>query len=106
LRFIFNSFYDRLLKLDLFLDLTQVKKNKKLFIKTFNKIECKNLSFAYPNFAKEELKYLEIIENRIKSYNTNDTYDKDQLHLIEEAKKEAKVRNMNILDNISLRFEV
>jgi hypothetical protein len=37
-------------------------------LENFEKIEFQNVGFSYPNFAEIELKYLEIIENRIKSY--------------------------------------
>ncbi|MDF1682987.1 MAG: hypothetical protein P1U46_04750 [Patescibacteria group bacterium] len=53
-----------------------------------------------------ELKYLEITENRIKKYSRRDEYKKDQLHLIEESRKEAKKINPLILKKINLEFEV
>jgi hypothetical protein len=56
------------LKLDVFLELTAEEKNKKLYLESFEKIEFQDVGFSYPNFALIELKYLEIIENRIKSY--------------------------------------
>jgi len=68
LKFHVRDFKDDLLKLDLFLQITKQKKEKRNLLDDFHIIEFKNVSFSYPNFAKEELKYLEIIENRIKSY--------------------------------------
>ena len=106
LKFDINDFQDSLLKLDVFLDITSKKKDKKLYLKDFNSIEFKNLHFSYPNFAKEELKYLEIVENRIKSYSWDVTeYSKNELHMIKETKKEAKQKNPIILKEINLKLE-
>jgi hypothetical protein len=33
------------------------------------------------------MRYLEIVENRIKSYNSNEARDKDKLHIIAETRK-------------------
>lgn len=107
IKFRINEFSDSLLKLDLFLDITKNIKSKKLYMDNFDKIKIKNLYFEYPNFAKEELKYLQIIENRIKSYSWKvSNYEKDQLHMIEEAKKESKQKNPVILKDINLEFEL
>jgi hypothetical protein len=93
--------------LDVFLDITNKKKNKTFYLKDFNSIEFKNLSFSYPNFAKEELKYLEIVENRIKSYSSDlSSYNKDRIHMIDEARKEAKQKNQIILKNINLGLQI
>lgn len=106
-KFSINKFTDSLLKLDLFLSVTEVNNTRKNNIDDFNKITFKNLSFSYPNFAKNELKFLTIIENRIKSYSwVLSDYEKDQLHLIEEAKKEARLENSLILTDINLELEV
>lgn len=105
LKFRVRDFQDDLLKLDLFLQITKQKKEKRNLLDDFHIIEFKNVSFSYPNFAKEELKYLEIIENRIKSYGNIWDYGKDELHMIEEAKNEAKQTPPMILKNINLSFE-
>ena len=106
LKFNLNDFTDNLLKLNLFLDITEIKKDKIFSWKNIEKIEIKNMSFHYQNFAKEELKYFKIIEDRIKSYSWDKTNsEKDELHMIQEAKKEAKVINPFILKDINLIFE-
>jgi hypothetical protein len=106
-KFFIDKFTDSLLKLNLFLNLTELSKNKRRNIKSFESVTFKDLTFSYPNFAKKELEFLTIIENRIKSYSKNATeYEKDQLHLIEETKKEAEQENPIILDNINLKFEI
>jgi ABC-type multidrug transport system fused ATPase/permease subunit len=106
-KFSIDKFKDSLSKLDLFLSITQVNNARKKKITNFDKIKFENLSFSYPNFAKNELKFLTIIENRIKSYSRSlSDYEKDQLHLIEEAKKEAKQENPIILNDINLELEI
>jgi len=105
-RFNINRLNDELSKLDLFLNLTEIRKIKKLYPKDITIIEVNNLNFSYPNFAKEELKYLEIIERRINSYSSKGNYEKDQLHMIEEARKESKIENPVILENINISFKV
>jgi len=106
-KFDFYRFKYDILKLDLFLDITKLKKTKNFNLDSFSNIEFKNLNFKYPNFAKQELKYFKIIENRIKSYSWDiSDYNKDQLHMVEEAKKEAKQVNSIILENISLSFNI
>ncbi len=106
-KFGIDKLKDSLLKLNLFLNLTEVSNEKRKNIKSFETITFKDLSFSYPNFAKKELEFLTIIENRIKSYSKNiSEYEKDQLHLIEETKKEAEHENPIILDNINLNFEI
>jgi len=105
-KFEYNHFSDNLLKLDLFLDLTEISKNKNLFKEDINKLEFKNVSFNYPNFAEKELKYIEIIENRLKSYSWKmSDYEKDQLHIIQEAKKDIQIKPPTILNNINIVFE-
>lgn len=106
LKFYIDDFKDQLLKLDLFLDISSPKKEKTIYLSEFQKIQFDNVGFSYPNFAKEELRYLEIIENRIKSYSSLDEYRKNELHLIEESRKEVKVKNPQILENISLDFQI
>ena len=104
-KFQLNDFKDNLLKLDLFIDLTTVKNKKTQVVKSFDSIIFKDLEFSYPNFAELELKYLEITENRIRNYSYKWEYEKDKLHLIEEARKEAKKENPIILKNINIEFE-
>lgn len=105
-KFEYNHFSDNLLKLDLFLDLTEISKNKNLFKEDINKLEFKNVSFNYLNFAEKELKYIEIIENRLKSYSWKmSDYEKDQLHIIQEAKKDIQIKPPTILNNINIVFE-
>lgn len=71
-RFFRDRFLDDLKKLDLFLDLTDGQKRfseeKVNNLKDFQKISLEKVEFSYPKFAKYELRYLEIIEKRIKSY--------------------------------------
>jgi ABC-type multidrug transport system fused ATPase/permease subunit len=106
-RFFIDRVIDSLLKLNIFLNLTEVTEKKRKNIKSFNKIEFKNVTFSYPNFAKKELEFLIIIENRIKAYSKNNNeYEKDQLHLIEETKKEAEQKSPIILNKINLNFEI
>lgn len=104
LKFDFDRFKDDLSKLDLFLEITSITDIKDININDFNSISFINTNFSYPNFAKEELKYLEIIEKRIKSYSRQWEYEMDQLHLIEETRLEAKNINPIILNNINLLF--
>lgn len=104
-RFRLNNFFDQLLKLDLFLNLCEWRYEKKLEIKKFNKISFKNVSFQYPSFYEQELKYLNILENRIKSYSSKWEYEKKELHLIKESREQAKIKNENILNNVNLTFE-
>lgn len=101
-----DSFKDNLLKLDIFLDLMNKEENNKIIVNDFNSISFRNVEFKYPNFVEVELKYLEITENRIKKYSEQGEYEKDQLHLIEESRKEAKEINPLILKKISLEFEI
>lgn len=71
-RFFRDRFSDDLKKLDLFLDLTDGQKRlsgeKIKSLKNFDTISLENVEFSYPKFAKYELRYLKIIEERIKSY--------------------------------------
>jgi len=106
LKFDIYEFQDNLLKLDIFLDLTSKKNNKTLHLHNFSSIEFREVSFSYPNFAKEEMKYLEIVEKRIQKLSTDlSSYDKDNLHMIEEARKESRQKNPMILENINLILE-
>ena len=100
-----DEFKDNLLKLDLFLDLVDTSSIKKINELDFSSIKFISVDFKYPNFAETELKYLEITENRIKKYSNNWEYEKDELHLIEESRKELKKINPIILNKINLNFE-
>jgi hypothetical protein len=51
------------------------------------------------------LKFLEISENRIKSYSSESEYGKNELTMIADAKKEAMQENSIILENINLRLQ-
>jgi len=105
-KFDLDRFLDSLLKLNLFLNISEKKEYKNLNKNVFSKIELINLKFSYPNFAEEELKYLEITENRIRSYSSSGDYVKDQIHIIEEARKQSKEINPIILEDINLKFEL
>jgi len=71
IKFEIDRLKDNLEKLDLLLDMAKSKKQKKKELNKISKIEFINTNFKYPNFAKEELRYLEILERRIKSYSNN-----------------------------------
>ena len=101
-----DDFKDNLLKLDIFLDLMNKEQKEKKSINDFKLITFTDVEFKYPNFAEMELKYLKITENRIKRYSEQGEYEKDQLHLIEESRKEAKKINPLILKKINLEFEI
>lgn len=68
LKFSTNNFVDNLKKLDVFLDITEPNKHKTQSLENFRCVSFENVVFSYPNFAKYELKYLTIIEERVKSY--------------------------------------
>ena len=106
IKFEIDRLKDNLEKLDLLLDMAKSKKQKKKELNKISKIEFINTNFKYPNFAKEELRYLEILERRIKSYSNNSWYVKDELHMIKEAREELKEENPIILEDISLIFEI
>ncbi len=105
-RFRYISLVNDLLQFDIFLDLTENRDSEK-FLKnwTFDKIIFKNVAFHYPNFAKHEIKYLEIIEKRIKKLESGKRLQ-EELEVIAEARKELAQTPPQILDNINLTFEV
>lgn len=105
--FLKNNFIDDLLKLNLFLEITDYKEESFIQPKDFRDIEFKNVSFSYPNFAKYESKYLDIIENRIKSYNPKDIdeYQANELHLISQTRKELETKNPMILSKVNILFQ-
>jgi hypothetical protein len=105
IKFELDKLKDNLEKLGLLLDITKIKKDKNKKIDNISKIEFINTKFSYPNFAKEELKYLEILERRILSYKKSNSYIKDELFMIKEAREELKQENPIILENINLVFE-
>jgi hypothetical protein len=68
-------------------------------------ITLHNVTFHYPNISHLELEYFNIIERRIKKYGNKLNEDQqDELHIITEARKEAKITPPNILQNISCSF--
>ncbi|MDQ7022647.1 MAG: ABC transporter ATP-binding protein [Candidatus Gracilibacteria bacterium] len=105
IKFDLDRLKDNLEKLDLLLDISKINKNKNKNLTDIRKIEFINTNFKYPNFAKEELKYLEILERRILSYTDNSSYIKDELYMIKEAREELKQENPIILEDINLVFE-
>jgi len=105
IKFDIDRLKDNLEKLDLFLDITKTRDNKNRKLKELSRIEFTNTNFSYPNFAKEELKYLEILERRLLSYSSQESYIKDELHMIKEAREELKEENPIILEDINLVFE-
>lgn len=104
-KFRLDEFKDDLLKLDVFLDITKTEKNKISIPKWFDQISFEKVVFKYPNFAEYELKYLEIVENRIKSYTWESEYTKNELHMIQESKKEALEENPIIFKSIDIKFQ-
>ena len=106
IKFEIDRLKDNLEKLDLLLDMAKIKKQKNKELNKISKIEFINTNFKYPNFAKEELRYLEILERRIKSYSNNSWYVKNELHMIKEAREELKEENPIILEDINLIFEI
>lgn len=65
LRFDIGTTLDDLQKLDIFLILTEKTNTAHISNWNFEKIILKNATFKYPNFAKYELQFLEIVENRL-----------------------------------------
>ncbi|PID83911.1 hypothetical protein CSB09_03710 [Candidatus Gracilibacteria bacterium] len=108
-RFFRDRFSDDLKKLDLFLDLTDGQKRlsgeKIKSLKNFDTISLENVEFSYPKFAKYELRYLKIIEERIKSYSRIGSAEKNELHAIEEARKDLQEISPKILQGVDLIFE-
>lgn len=105
-RFESNRILDMLLKLDLFLWLTDKKIIRTKELEGIKNIEIKNLSFTYPNTSQEELKYFEIIERRIKSYKWWQTrYYENELDMIEEARRTVSIQNQQVLWWINISFQ-
>lgn len=105
-RFDWNHMLDVLKKLDLFLDFTEEKNIGSQISRNFSSIYVKNLNFTYPNVSEKELQYFDILEKRILSYKgERDSYDEDDLFMINEAREQLKVKNPQILDNINLELE-
>lgn len=100
----YNRFVDSLLKFWLFLDLSKETVSKDKILTNIDKIEVSNLGFSYPNFAEIEIRYLTIMENRIKSYKNDREYE-DQLAEIEDSKKELEVIPPVILNEVNFTFE-
>ncbi|MCP4523067.1 MAG: ABC transporter ATP-binding protein [Candidatus Gracilibacteria bacterium] len=105
-RFHLNHMQDMLKGLDLFLDFTENTVQGNDLIGSVGKVQIKNLTFAYPNVSEKELRYFDILEKRIQSYKgKKDSYDEDQLFMIQEAREQLKVKNPEILQNIHLDLE-
>lgn len=93
--------------LNLFLEVTEEKKSKNIFLENFEKLNFKKVNFSYPNFVKQELKYLEIFEKMLKErWLAKTEFSRDWFHMIEEARKTINQEQPIILKNINLDFEV
>lgn len=103
------NFLDKLLKLDLFLKITQADEDKNIEnIGKIEKIEFQDTKFKYPNFAEQELKYLEIQENavnRFKNRYNKDNYEKE-MAIIKKARKEINFESPEILKWVNATFQV
>lgn len=73
--------------------------NKKL-----EKIQIKNLEFNYPNFAKYEKKFLELIKNKHNPFWIQ-LKNKDFEKLTQKIENDTKIEFPKILENINLEFE-
>lgn len=101
-----NEVFDELEKLDIFLSITEKTDTKQISEKNFAKISFENVKFSYPNLAKYEVRFLEIIEKRLEKLAGNNQWDRNDLHAIQEAKKDVSEASPVILENVNLAFEV
>lgn len=106
LKFNLIDFKENLGYLNLFLEVTEEKENKKIYLENFSHLEFKNVWFSYPNFVKQELKYLEIFEKTLKAYWRKTEWINEGFHEIEEAKKTINEIPPVILKNVNLNFEI
>lgn len=106
LKFNLIDFKENLGYLNLFLEVTEEKENKKIFLENFSSLKFKNVWFSYPNFVKQELRYLEIFEKTLKAYWRKTEWINEGFHEIEEAKKTINEVPPVILKNVNLDFEI
>lgn len=102
--FDFWDLHEGLMKFDLFLDLTENKNPNAISHKNFAKISFKNVKFSYPNFAKHELRYLQILEETIKRFSSKRDME-DEIAEIAETKKELSESMPLILRGVDMEFE-
>ncbi len=69
------------------------------------KISLKNVAFSYPQFTTYEMKYFEILLERLSSNSNKTEYELNQLHTLQELKKTSSETSPVILSNISLTLE-
>ena len=76
------------------------------FNEKIEKIEFKNIKFAYPNLAKYEKDYLDIVQNHIIWRDLwNSWLDKRIKSMISSIEEDIWKENQNILNNLSFCFE-
>ncbi|MBP6257218.1 hypothetical protein KA405_06060 [Patescibacteria group bacterium] len=96
---------EKMAMLELYLDATDNKASTKQFDNiVFNDIQINNLCFSYPNFTEYELKYFDIMLQKLNMNKQNAEYQLDKIHAIQEAKKNAEIVPPQVLNDITLNF--
>lgn len=102
--FDFWDLHEGLMKFDLFLDLTENKNPHAISCKNFSKISFKNVKFSYPNFVTYELRYLQILEEKIKRFSSKRDRESELAEIV-DAKKEISQIMPLILKSVDMEFE-
>lgn len=96
---------EKMAMLELYLDATDHTDTKKQFTNwDFNDIQINNLCFSYPNFTEYELKYFDIMLQKLNMNKQNAEYQLDKIHAIQEAKKNAEIIPPKVLIDITMHF--
>lgn len=103
------EFIEHISILQFFLDFIDEKKQSRLekISNTIEWVHFSNIRFSYPKPAQAEINFLDIKIATLKRilWKQKDDYTLDELHMYEEAKKEAKIENPEILHGINMSFE-
>jgi ABC-type bacteriocin/lantibiotic exporter with double-glycine peptidase domain len=103
----FRSFSDSVRKFEIFLSIAahgETLKQEK-FQEEIEAVRIKRLTFRYPKMVQEELQFINIAIDRIKQYSSKaDDQDLDELHMLENLRKEAEHPSPIVLRNITIEF--
>ena len=94
---------EKLAMLELYLDATHTPDGWVSDI-SFDKITLCGLRFAYPTFTQYELKYFDIMLQKLELDDHLDEHALNKLHALQEAKKTAKEESIEVLHGLDCEF--
>ncbi len=96
---------EKLASLELYLTATHQTNTDIVSTVSYDRIDIQHLTFRYPSFSEFELAFFDILLRKISKSVHQTDYELNQLHSIQEAKKNAMTINPLILKDVSLHFQ-